>query len=1197
MANKLYWATGRTGGTDSLDGIDGAGLVAGDAAVVVMDLGASTPAHYLYRLYTSSAAESDPDVIAPDANAGTGRWHLITIEGAGFLSLAGGAMTGPITSLRAKGVAAVTSFAGTAARSGYNLTFSSAADAILAGYHATQPVLGTTVVLSANTMVILSWTNSTVAVVDQTGTIGSATPTSVQAPVAFGLTSAGVLTWAMLPSGILHTTAYPTVNGVVVFDQDVSADGNPSFSTINVVGTNSLNLGTAGSLVGQVTFKNATSGAITVSPPTGALGALAIVLPSASGILPTVDSEGNLFISSLLGAELITAPMVTGGWTLGYDTGGWAIADGVLSKTASTATLTATSVTGMTVAPIAGKKYKVTIISSAASGSTGWSLGGVTGTAITAAGTTIAYITANTTAKLLFQSGAAVTVSITSVSVRDMTETFQADLAATGKTDSVNTTSSTVLASATAVKTAKDAADLKIPLAGGTLSGPLSLGPSYLSTTKVVGATGTTANYLCTIEAATGKVNTPPVSAVGVLGIAVTTRAGGSDLSLEVMTRGIGSIIMDTGSTSVIGNLALVGTTVAGTAKDAGFADSTSIDGNVQILGKFLSVASPGNAASIQFYGPGHYGAKAALIAVAALPAHYERDQLWQQKGVSVTEDRYTIQTPNRLTVNINNVGYLLTAMANLDLSTSGSWDTTAGTDYTQSTNRAGVDFFIYACTPVSGTSPTFKLSANSTVPSGYDANTSRKIGGFHCICGSVGTISGHLLTGFVYGDILPASIWDLKWKPRCLNPSGMAYDAKSCLWVDIYLASGTDTSTASVNGGTISDTRTWLDFVDDGGAVGKRLLRDHEFQLAATNGNEETNIYGSQDPVTAGKCAPKLFTGAGLNDLTVNRTAFDVTVGAQEYEVEIDGTGTPDTFKWKKRTFGGSYGASTGTVGITGSAQTLADGVTITFAATIGHTVGNKWNLYVMDGLRDTANRRMISNIGCEGMAGVLWQWLLDQSYMYDIGIPTVSAAVQVCAVTGTTGEGSLVYIKFGNDGTPYLCSPLATAAVDKVLTFGTNYKIVLKYDAAAATGGLQVNFNVAGTAPFRLECTNAPYAKDVFVFSNDPAFMLPIKYVASPGGANLYFDDSASGHNRLESTQATGNIDLGTSGPAWAYADLPGVKGSLYRQGTYGDVKLLAGATWSGGTDSGARARYASSYRWYTLSRLGGRFASEPG
>jgi len=64
----------------------------------------------------------------------------------------------------------------------------------------------------------------------------------------------------------------------------------------------------------------------------------------------------------------------------------------------------------------------------------------------------------------------------------------------------------------------------------------------------------------------------------------------------------------------------------------------------------------------------------------------------------------------------------------------------------------------------------------------------------------------------------------------------------------------------------------------------------------------------------------------------------------------------------------------------------------------------------------------------------------------------------------------------------------------------------------------------------------------------------------------------------------------------PAFAYYVLPGNKGSLYRQGTYGDVKLLAGAAWNGGTISGSRCRAASTYRWSTSMSLGGRFASEP-
>jgi hypothetical protein len=59
------------------------------------------------------------------------------------------------------------------------------------------------------------------------------------------------------------------------------------------------------------------------------------------------------------------------------------------------------------------------------------------------------------------------------------------------------------------------------------------------------------------------------------------------------------------------------------------------------------------------------------------------------------------------------------------------------------------------------------------------------KLGGFHCEFVDIGTITGHPLTGFVAGDILPASVWDLGHRPTC-DPAGMVYCAKLDLWVDI---------------------------------------------------------------------------------------------------------------------------------------------------------------------------------------------------------------------------------------------------------------------------------------------------------------------------------------------------------------------------------------------------------------------------
>ena len=90
----------------------------------------------------------------------------------------------------------------------------------------------------------------------------------------------------------------------------------------------------------------------------------------------------------------------------------------------------------------------------------------------------------------------------------------------------------------------------------------------------------------------------------------------------------------------------------------------------------------------------------------------------------------------------------------------------------------------------------------------------------------------------------------------------------------------------------------------------------------------------------------PTYFKGAGLDDCTSGGT---FSGGSNiDYVVEIDGTGTPDTFKWSDDD-GSTWDVST--VNITGAAQTLNNGVTITFAATTGHTSGDRWSFTAIKG------------------------------------------------------------------------------------------------------------------------------------------------------------------------------------------------------------------------------------------------------
>lgn len=302
------------------------------------------------------------------------------------------------------------------------------------------------------------------------------------------------------------------------------------------------------------------------------------------------------------------------------------------------------------------------------------------------------------------------------------------------------------------------------------------------------------------------------------------------------------------------------------------------------------------------------------LIAYASAPNYYERDKAFYQSGQT------KIKSPNELWLNINNKGHKLTTAVEMDISSHAVWDTnatewapstayeegqyvyhgdtgyiykctTAGisssleptfpetvgdtyndgsvvwtccVDYTAAANRVGRDFYIYAIYS-STLIPGLVISVNSTVPEGYTATNSRKVGGFHCLCADVGTIADHPLSEYVAGDILPASVWDLKHRPKS-EPEGMVYIEGINLWVDIYLASWTgsysnepeDLKLVSVYGGTVADGTSeekfhCYKFEQLYGRQNKRLLYQREFVCASIGSNQSTNILSSADPGTTG--------------------------------------------------------------------------------------------------------------------------------------------------------------------------------------------------------------------------------------------------------------------------------------------------------------------------------------------------------
>ena len=233
---------------------------------------------------------------------------------------------------------------------------------------------------------------------------------------------------------------------------------------------------------------------------------------------------------------------------------------------------------------------------------------------------------------------------------------------------------------------------------------------------------------------------------------------------------------------------------------------------------------------------------------------YFSRDSLF-------TSNKTSIVIPKNMRININGEAYISTRNVTLNTSTLGE-------------NLAGKDVYIYALAG-SGTEPDFVLSLNSTVPTGYTAENSRKIGGFHCLCKDVGIIEGHALSGYVAGDILPATRWDLEHRPKG-SPEGFAYEELTNCWIAIYLPSWDGTKLVSVYNGVIADgssAKKWHSeaFYEQFAKQGMRLVWRHEFQMGAKGSNEQTNIQGSSDPNTTGghidTAGRRMISNIGLED------------------------------------------------------------------------------------------------------------------------------------------------------------------------------------------------------------------------------------------------------------------------------------------------------------------------------------------
>lgn len=147
---------------------------------------------------------------------------------------------------------------------------------------------------------------------------------------ALGTPSSGTVT-------NLTGTASININGTV----GATTPAAGTFTTLVAGSTTSLLLGTAGSAVGNIGFRNATSGTITLAPTTGALGTVTLTLPAITDTLVALTATQTLTNKTLTSPAITTATLsgtqlLAEGASIGLDP--VASADGAYSGITITAT-------------------------------------------------------------------------------------------------------------------------------------------------------------------------------------------------------------------------------------------------------------------------------------------------------------------------------------------------------------------------------------------------------------------------------------------------------------------------------------------------------------------------------------------------------------------------------------------------------------------------------------------------------------------------------------------------------------------------------------------------------------------------------------------------------------------------------------------------------------------------------------------
>lgn len=132
-----------------------------------------------------------------------------------------------------------------------------------------------------------------------------------------------------------------------------------------------------------------------------------------------------------------------------------------------------------------------------------------------------------------------------------------------------------------------------------------------------------------------------------------------------------------------------------------------------------------------------------------------------------------------------------------------------------------------------------------------------------------------------------------------------------------------------------------------------QRQLQSGTVTVSTTRSTIGLDGLGAANLTYAIDVAAHQLVGSGLSDITPAITGFTAPM-PRAYRIVIASTGSPDTFDWFWKNIrgpgldldGAAEGWSAGATGVSivGGAMTLNEGVTVTWAATTGHTADDEW-------------------------------------------------------------------------------------------------------------------------------------------------------------------------------------------------------------------------------------------------------------